>query len=384
MGSKLIQVLTSLLFVYSVSGRSLPTGSIIQAYVDIVLPTTAASNQVFAACQNRVNVLTWSFIELSVSKNKAAITTHSQNGGTVSFPNIATLANRLKTANLSTTHLVSIGGWGITHPTVSTTLNGAAYYAAWKTWNNGLNTSYGFSFDGIDWDYEGENTVSGPNNVININLQDMMGNMSTLAKADGYVVTIVPAQSYLDYEQSNFSILLNHSDSWAPTFLYHGWNAYAYLWQKYNASIDAVLLQVYEGWSRAGYDISVTKDVGTYFTNLVSNMTTGWTVKFSQVSATQLPDTVVSIPPSKLIMALANGFGGAVPEQAPNYPDQKFPIFWAQDIQPSWDPTKYRGFGFWELQFEGTNLSRYNTTSNTSYTYSLYLAKDLNAFVHAR
>jgi len=370
----------ALLFICSVCGRSLPTGPIIQGYVDIVVPSTTVYNTVYTACKNGVNVLTWSFIELVSNNGNAQISLHSQNGGTVNFTRIAQLANQLKTDGLPTTHLVSIGGWGVAHP--DTTHTAQTWYGVWRDWNNGLNTTYGFMFDGFDWDAEGEDTVSGPNNYFSVACLDLMGGMSRLAKGDGYIVTIVPAQSYLDVENTAFSLYVNLSQSWAPTFSYHGANVYAYLIAKYDQYIDAVLLQVYEGWSRAGYDCSVT-EVGRYFTSLVRNMTvTGWNVRFSQVPAVGLPDQLIKIAPQKLIIALANGW--ATPQQGPTWTEQKFPLFWPEEIQPSWNPSNYKGFGFWEVNDEGATTKKYNASSGTTNNYNLYLAKDLNVYVKAR
>jgi len=307
------------------------------------------------------------------------IVLHSQDGTSTNWTMISKLAAYLTSSNLPTTHLVSIGGWGAAHP--DTSFSAQTWYTTWKNWNNNLNTTYGFMFDGVDWDTEGENTVSGSENYFSIALLDLEGGFSKLAKADGYIITIVPAQSYLDVENNAFSLYVNLSQSWAPTFYYHGANVYAYLLAKYEPYIDAVLLQVYEGWSRAGYDCSFTP-IGTYFTNLVRNMTvTGWNVRFSQVPSTGLSDQVIKVAPQKLIIALANGW--ATPQQAPDYTEPKAPLFWPEDIQPSWNSSHYRGFGFWAIDYEGTSVKKYNSASGTYNNYNLYLAKDLNNYVKA-
>jgi hypothetical protein len=349
--------------------------------VDIGLSSQTSYNRILTACQNGVNVITWSFILLeSDSRGNPSIVIHSQDQTSTNWSMIAKLANQLKSDGLPTTHLVSVGGWASPHP--DTAFSGQTWYSFWKNWNTGLNTTYGFEFDGVDWDTEGENTVNGAGNYFSIDELNLEGDFSKAAKADGYIITIVPAQSYLDVENTQFSLYLNLSQSWAPTFYYHGANAYAYLLAKYEPYIDAVLLQVYEGWSRAGYDCSFTP-IGTYFTNLVHNMTvTGWTVRFSQVPSAGLSDQVIKISPQKLIVALANGW--ATPQQAPDYTEPKAPLFWPEDIQPSWNPSRYRGFGFWVIDDEGDSVKKYNTSSGTYYNYNLYLAKDLNNYVKAR
>jgi len=256
------------------------------------------------------------------------------------------------------------------------------WYTTWKSWNDALLGTYAFQFDGFDWDPEGEDTVNGPDNYYSIACLDLIGGMSRLAKADGYIVTIVPCQSYLDCENNDFSLYVNLTQPWKPNFSYHGYNVFAYLIAKYDQYIDAVLLQVYEGWSRAGYDISFTP-VGKYFTNLVHNMSiAGWNVKFSQEPLTGLTDQIIKIAPQKLIIALANGW--AQPQQAPDYTEVDAPLFWPEEIQPIWSSNLYRGYGFWAVMDEGDVCKKYNTTSKSYYNYTLYLAKDLNSFVKVR
>jgi len=364
-----------------VSGLSLPTGPIIQGYVDIVVPNNRVYNQIHQACQNGVNVLTWSFIELTNNNGLPEISLHSQNGGIVNFTRIAQLATQLKAERLFTTHLISIGGWGVAHPV--TLFSAQVWYTTWRIWNEALMTIYGFKFDGLDWAVGGEDPVSGANNHFSLALLDLMGQVSRLAKADGYIVTLSPAQSYLDVENTAFSLNVNLSQSWALSFPYHGANVYAYLVAKYDQYIDAYLLQVDEGWSRAGYAISITRRIDRYFANLVRQMTvTGWMVRFSQVPSTLLRDLRIKIDPRKLIIILANGW--ATPQQAPNFTQPKFSLFWPEAIRPSWDPSLYRGFGFWEINFEGRITLKYNVISRRTFSYRLYLAKDLNAFVHSR
>jgi len=376
-------MLTKLLrfiFVLSVSSRDLPSGPIIQGYVSLAIPSTTVYNQIYTTVKNGVNVLTWSFISLIADKNENPEINLLPLGGSANFSQIAKLAAQLKADGLPTTHLVSIGGWGTPHP--DTRFSAQTWYTTWKNWNAGLNTQYGFEFYGFDWDPEGEDTLNGSTNYFSIACLDLIGGMSKLGKADGYIVTIVPCQSYLDQENNNFSLYVNLSQSGQPTFYYHGYNVFAYLIAKYDQYIDAVLLQVYEGWGRAGYDISFTP-ISKYFTNLVYNMSiTGWNVKFSQEPLTGLSDQIIKVAPQKLIVALANGW--ATPQQAPDFAETKAPLFWPEDIQPSWSPTLYRGYGFWDVGAEGDTKKKYNSTSGTYYNYTLYLAADLNKFVKAR
>ena len=62
-----------------------------------------------------------------------------------------------------------------------------------------------------------------------------MGEMSQMAKRDGYFVTMAPAESYLDPTTSQFDLSLKHNypewESLQPNFHYHGRNSYAYMLQ---------------------------------------------------------------------------------------------------------------------------------------------------------
>ena len=62
----------------------------------------------------------------------------------------------------------------------------------------------------------------------------LVGEMSVAAKADGFIVSLVPPQSYFDVSTSRFSrsLTLAYSD-WHPEFHYRGANSYSYLVAKY-------------------------------------------------------------------------------------------------------------------------------------------------------
>lgn len=103
-----------------------------------------------------------------------------------------------------------------------------------------------------------------------------MGQFSQLAKSCGYIVSMAPAESYVDPTISGFDrSLLHEYEEWKnriPPFAYHGRNCYAYLLAKYGTSIfgseenmkrvdtfDFVTIQFYEGYSHAEFYISVQK-----------------------------------------------------------------------------------------------------------------------------
>ena len=74
--------------------------------------------------------------------------------------------------------MVSIGGWGAEHPT--TDFSAAEMYAAIKNWNENIVARIGIphGFDGIDWDLEGDNSESSPNNYFTDELLELVGQIS--------------------------------------------------------------------------------------------------------------------------------------------------------------------------------------------------------------
>ena len=73
------------------------------------------------------------------------------------------------------------------------------------------------------------------------------------------LVSMVPAQSYLDESSSSFNpSLLNAYADWKPNFTYHGRNCYAYVLAAAPPStFDLVTIQLYESWSRADQAFNV-------------------------------------------------------------------------------------------------------------------------------
>jgi hypothetical protein len=254
--------------------------------------------RVVTAVQQGVNVVIWSFIRFGADA-RGAPTVDTSDLAPVDC--IANVSRTLADMGLPTTHMVSAGGWGAPHP-VST--DPVATYAAFTTWNDGLAHAYGFSFDGVDWDIEGANEVSSPENRITPGCLDMVGRFSQLAKADGYLNSLVPPQSYYDMDGGGAfdGSLLHCYPNYQPTFCYHGWSAYAYIVSRYAtsdagaATFDWVAVQVYESFSRALYNISV---LGTspsdYLVRYVPQLVAGWTVDFSADPSVQWPTQHVSL-----------------------------------------------------------------------------------------
>ena len=85
-----------------------------------------------------------------------------------------------------------------------------------------------------------------------------MGTLSKAAHDDGFIVTLVPPESYFDVTTSSYDRSLTHPypEPWHPEFLYHGRNVYTYLLAKYSLEIfDLIDIQLYESYSHATYYI---------------------------------------------------------------------------------------------------------------------------------
>jgi chitinase len=293
------------------------------------------------------------------------------------FDCVATTANTLAAEGLNTTHMISIGGWGSPHPAI--TNDPEAVYANWKDWNENTVARNGWpGFDGLDWDLEGVNTIDDPDNTITTACMDTVGRVSQLAKADGYIVSLVPPQSYFDVTIPNFDNNLTHNyPDYMPTFYYHSWNAYAYIYSRYNSNgstqlFDFISIQLYESYSRALYNISVLgQPAAEYLTNYIPQLYAGWKVDFSSDPSVNWPTQHVSLNPTQVVIGLANGWADP----------SRCLLIWPTEVGAAYNNLKAkglqpRGFMFWDIGDEGEVPQ--------GYSQPLYLAAGLNAFLHTR
>jgi hypothetical protein len=319
-------------------------------------------NSVLRAARSGVNVILWFSINLSPSAPPT--------GG----PNLTCVGNvlrNLSASGLPTTSLISVGGWDAPHPTGG---SGAQFYAQWQQWNAGLQATYGFAFDGVDWDLEGNDIPASLWNTFSVETLSIVGEFSQLAKADGYLITLVPAESYFDVSTAAFSRSLNNSYSdWHSDFLYHGHNAYAYLFSKYGgaATFDAVTVQLYESWSHAGFNITLQKQrPADYLRAWAASLAAGWWVDFSSAPELNYSSQMVTLPLANLVVGLANGWAGGAGSNV------KSLLIMPEEVGVAWAEQRFRGAAFWCIAAEG-NVP-------PAQTAPLYLASGLNAFFHAR
>ena len=361
--------------------------------------------QLVRAVEQGVNVLIWFAINLAVdSEGKPTIT----NGPDLTC--VRDIIAQIKAKNLHTVHLISIGGWNSPHPDTTNTVE--KVYENWVKWNND-------TFDGFDWDIEGNDDITSPYNTFTQPCLDLMGRMSQLAKKDGFIVAMAPAESYLDPTTPAFDLSLSHNyPEWTithPTFLYHGHNVYAYLLIKYGSTntsnvcsdresgaqvevvlvdtFDFVTIQLYEGYSHAEYNTSVLGEAPeSYLVRFARSVYAGWdlqipnlylrnqhiavdscteTEPLSNMEESKLSTIVrVSVAPNRLVIGLANGWAG----------DGKFLLIYPDKVKAAHlalqsEGLAPRGYAFWNIKDEGIASVR-------NPDIPVWMASGLNDFLH--
>ena len=358
-------------------GKTLPARPLIVGYAN----WNQCDEKIVDAVRDGVNVVIWFSVNLL---------THPVTGlpNVQGGPDLDCVADRVREIRAldgghEVVHLLSCGGWNSPHPDTSNSAE--AIYEELNRWNrlDAARPEKGFfGFDGFDWDIEGNDDKSSPYNYFTKACLDTMGIISILAKQDGYLIAMAPAESYLDPHTSLFDRKLTHTYSeWKdlqPGFNYHGRNVYAYLVSKYGLSesgsptFDFIMVQLYEGYSHTEYNLTVAKtDPAKYITDLVSRFQRGWTVPFSTDVELDYADAVVSVKPAQLVIGLANGWAG----------DGKF-LFIAPDALKriyaalQSENLNVRGFGFWNILDEGK-------ASPSDPTTPVWLAKALKDILTA-
>lgn len=353
-------------------------------------------DNIVEAAINGVNVIIWFSINLLTSKDGEPVITNGPD-----MDCVGAKVQKIRELGLETIHLISVGGWNSPHPS---TINSAeTVYSHWDYWNRNIAARPAngfFGFDGFDWDIEGNDDPKSVYNHFTPACLDLMGKMSQLAKQDGYLVCMAPAESYLDPRMSGFDrSLLHEYEEWEqiqPGFAYHGLNTYAYLLHKYgkypilpltgstssNAdetygdTFDFVTIQLYEGYSHAEYNTTIAGvPVAEYLVQFVSSIAAGWTVDFSTDVELNYPESqaFISVPPSRLVVGLANGWAG----------DGKFLLVYPHQVQEAFEELGHqgqlqpRGFAFWNILDEGK-------ASPMRPNEPVWLAKGLNRFMSVR
>jgi len=264
-------------------------------------------------------------------------------------------------------------------------LAGAEWAKTWMKWNKEEVSIAALDFegyDGIDWDLEGNDAPSSPWNTFSPECMRLVGEMSQGLKAHGFLVSLVPPQSYLDVTSPLYDRSLLHSYSgFHPDFAYHGANVYALWLSKYGMTgkrqtFDFVDVQLYEGFSRAGEAIVAHgMDPATYIVEWARALQKGWWVDFAHDAASEWNSTMVRVPANQLVVGFSHG--------AQKLPHEKSIFIPPSDVAKAWAILKPherpRGVMFWNMENDGGSCWYPNGThKNVSF------AQEFNGFLHTR
>ena len=329
--------------------------------------------KIYESVQNGLNVIIWFSIDMSsiTDKTKPEFTRGPD------YNEVAKMIKRFKDNNYEVINLISIGGWNSPH--VNTNFTAEEYFKEWIEFNKRISKPeldfYGF--DGIDWDIEGNSDINSTINYFSYKELDIMGKFSQILKKEGYIVSMAPAESYLDPTTDEFSLslLYNHPE-WekeVPEFKYHGRNIYAYLLAKYSIdTFDFISIQLYEGYSHTLYKYKKLKqNFGNILYDLIKQLNDGYIVDFSKDKNSGMGKEIIKIPLNKIVIGLANGWAG-----------ERFLFVDEKNIVEGWNFLKeknkeVRGFMFWDIADEGKIPNDENTCDKQPF----YMAKVLNSIL---
>jgi len=362
----------------------------------------ASAEKIVQSVRDGVNVVIWFAVNLGAALARGGSPQPAvlvgNDSGLRNISCVALVAARLEEEGLGrnvTAHMVSIGGWDAPHP--DTRWTGAQWWGAWREWNSAAAaaasaaTGVAFAgFDGIDWDLEGNDAPASRWNAFTPACVRLVGEMSVAAKRDGFLVSLVPPESYLDVSTGAFDLSLSHAydDGWQPAFKYHGHNGYAAFLAGWGQTCDGascvptfdfVAIQLYESFSHAGFAIDQRGEgAAEYLARWAAAVEDGWTVHFNSSAPGLLPGNgssaaqTVRVPAPQLVVGLARGDGQG-----------KSLFVWPRDVGRAFAALEAMGPGrrprgvmFFYIEAEGRAVNGTDTTCS--------LAPALNAFLHVR
>lgn len=341
-------------------GRPILPTSMIAGYT-----SGASVEKITSSVKDGVNVIFWSFMELS----------NNTLSGTVTAEAVGTAYQALVDLKREDVlHFVSFGGWDASHSLAGTCGNlpcsGEAYAASFRAWNEQMKTSIPHfpGFAGIDWDIEGVDELASPANEFSMEAYEVILNMSQALVTD-FLISMVPPQTYLNCQDEGFNTNLRNVAESNPNFHNAGKNAYAILLAKCPECFDLVMVQLYESFSPAGFDMYWQGDrshVGMpgwprMSTHTIQDMTrvlrenmqclfSGWNVNFG--GYWNMWNYTIKVPAEKIVMGLANGLA------LPVAPTFKVPFFEGGPAATAWcegvsyihgGTQRVRGFMYWDI-----------------------------------
>ena len=317
--------------------------------------------KIIQAVENGVNVIQWFSIDLDTKESHPFIS----RGPDINL--VIDVANSIKHYNAI--HMICIGGWNAKHPDTSVT--STAMFNAFLEFNEKFKIGEFTGFDGIDWDIEG-NDNRDIWNTLDKKALDFIGEFSQLAKSNGFLVSMAPAESYFDPNFSTFSTsLVLPWEDFHPEFKYHGMNCYSYIYSKYSKTddkdtFDWVFIQFYESYAWRVKDLEDGLSPSEAIFKAVSSYISGWNIDYSSIWEGE-SNHFIRIPPSKFVVGLSGPWAD---------PTKTFFIE-PKDCEIAYRTLKENGhdilgFGFWNINTEGQG------------DQSIFLAKGLNEFLKIR
>lgn len=331
----------------------------------------ASTEKITLAVKEGLNVIFWSFMELHNNTLTGGVTSKA----------VGEVVKALKDMNREDViHFVSFGGWNVQHSLAGTCgaskCSGKAYATAFRKWNAGMMSSVpGFAgFAGIDWDIEGVNTLNSTSNAFNMETYEVMLNMSQALRGD-FLISMVPPESYFNCRKSGFDTTLRHTAEQDHTFTYAGLNTYTALYAKCPDCFDLVMVQLYESYSPSGFELywagnesnvgkagwprkASSADMTTVINNNMKCLEGGWEVNFNGFWG--LANQTVSVPASKLVIGLANGWAHPVASgkfKVPFFDGKPCGEAWCQGVTHQNSTERIRGFMYWDISDDTANAS---------------------------
>ncbi len=317
----------------------------------------AKSGKAEQAILDGINVIIWSFVHLDVTEEYVTTVTQKQqqqkqeqsiqqhqvdDSNTKALPKhqqLVRVAGKIRTdldleeiRNIRNkydhvVHLAALGGWNGPHPPPHI-MSGKEWCHVFLTFNQ----ANGYLFDGVDWDYEGHDDVTSPTAQFSLETLDIVADFSVEAKRQGLIVSMAPAESYLDSTiqpacvmDAQFSLSLHLPPrAWTSSpfasdddreivasnlFSHSGRQCYAYILARAGIeTFDWISVQLYESYSPFSHDVHRRSldPVDALMMRLHGLVAEGYTVTDLPLSSSS--EFVVKIPMEKIVMGIGNGW----------------------------------------------------------------------------